>query len=668
FEGIIPKGEYGGGTVLLWDRGTWEPVGDPRAGYAAGNLKFHLKGHKLQGGFALIKLKGRPRGPGGRGSDDRSWLLIKERDAAAKPEGELSITTARPESVTTRRDLDDVAADRSRVWHSNRGQVDLKAVAGAAAAAHPLPRAFRPAVARVANEVPEGDDWLHEMEIEGDRLLGAIDGQEVRALGPDGRAVAAARAQALAPFTDGLRMLPAQKALVDGVLTILRPDGGTTREGIDEALGSGGDEAAGALTYFAFDLLHLDGYDLRGATLEDRKQLLHRLVSAAAPEAPLLRLAAHISGGGAAFYAEACKVGMPAVVSKRRDHRYTGRARARQWLVTRCPAPAKTPEAPVPGPMPRPPPRAPTAKAGKTAGAAAGVRLSTPLRVLWGDLGFTKQDLAAYYAAVAERALPHVAGRPLTLFRCPEGVGVAGAQPCFYMKHATFSVPGNVARIKLKERAEANEYLYVTDESGLMALVQMSILEIHTWGSQAADVERPDRIVIDLDPDPTVKWEDVVVAAHLVRHQLQAIHLESFVKTTGGKGLHVVAPLLPDLGWEEITALSRAVAEQIARGAPRSFTTNMAKAVRPGRILLDYMRNHRGSTAVAAFSTRARAGATVSMPIAWDDLVPDLDPARFNVRTVPEILRAEPSDPWARYFRLRQTISPEARRLISAPP
>src|SRR5258708_38371778 len=200
-------------------------MGDPHAGYTAGNLKFHLNGHKLHGGFALIKLKGRP-GPAGRG-DERSWLLIKERDATARPESELSITADRPESVTTQRGLDDGAADRSRVWHWNRGSIAAAGVAGAVKG--PLPKAFKPALARVAKKVPDGDGWLHEMEIEGERLLGEIDGQTVRALAGNGRAVSAARAKALTSFIDRLRMLPVRQALVDGVLTARRPAGRTAK-------------------------------------------------------------------------------------------------------------------------------------------------------------------------------------------------------------------------------------------------------------------------------------------------------------------------------------------------------------------------------------------------------------------------------------------------------
>ncbi|HXI54818.1 MAG TPA: DNA polymerase ligase N-terminal domain-containing protein, partial [Polyangia bacterium] len=519
FEGIIPKGEYGGGTVLLWDRGTWEPIGDAHAGYAAGNLKFRLKGQKLHGGFALIKLKG--RGPARRGDDERSWLLIKERDDTARPESEFSIVTARPESVTTARDLDAIAADRSSVWHSNRGQIDPGAVAGAEKG--PMPRAFKPAVAQVVKAVPDGDDWLHEMEIEGERILGGIAARKIQLLSASGRAVPAARLKALTPLVDALRMLPVQAALIDGALTMLRPDGRTTTEGLAAALGAKADASAvkketrrkkrdadadagaAVLSYFAFDLLYLDGYDLRGATLEDRKQLLSALVAAGAAEAPLLRLATHISGGGARFFAEACKVGIPAVVSKRRDHRYQPAAKraAASWLLTYCTKDAGKKEAgesdAAPPPSPAPSPRTQPRRAAHPPDKIEGVRLSSPERILWADLGFTKHDLAVYYQTVAARALPHIVGRPLTLFRCPEGVGTPGAQPCFYMKHANFSVPGNVERIKLKERNEANEYLVIRDLSGLMALVQMSILEIHTWGSQADDVEHPDRIVMDLD-------------------------------------------------------------------------------------------------------------------------------------------------------------------------
>jgi bifunctional non-homologous end joining protein LigD len=676
FEGIIPKGEYGGGTVLLWDRGTWEPIGDPHAGYAAGNLKFRLAGQKLHGGFALIKLKG--RGPARRGDDERSWLLIKERDDAARPESDVSIVTASPESVTTARELDAIAADRSSVWHSNRGQIDPSGVAGAAQG--PMPRAFKPAAARVAKAVPDGDDWLHEMEIEGERLLGSIAARKIQLSAVSGRALPAARLKALTPLVDALRMLPVQAALVDGVLTMLRPDGRTTTEGLASALAGGAakkearhknkdaDADAGALSYFAFDLLYLDGTDLRGATLEDRKQLLSALIAAGAAEAPLLRLATHINGGGRLFFAEACKVGIPAVVSKRRDHRYQPAAKraAASWLLTYCTKEAGEKDAnKADDAAPASPTKTHPRKSAHPPDKIEGVRLSSPERVLWADLAFTKHDLAIYYQTVARHALPHIVGRPLTLFRCPEGVGKPGAQPCFYMKHANFSVPGNVERIKLRERNEANEYLVIRDLSGLMALVQMSILEIHTWGSQADDVERPDRIVMDLDPDPSVKWEDVVVAAHLIRQRFEAIDLESFVKSTGGKGLHVVAPLHPALSWDETTALSRAVAEEVARGAPQFFTTVMAKDKRKGKILLDYMRNHRGSTAVAAFSTRARAGAPVSFPLSWDQLTPTLDPNRFTVRTVPELVAGRKIDPWARYFRMKQKVSAAARRLLS---
>ncbi|HEY2902594.1 MAG TPA: DNA polymerase ligase N-terminal domain-containing protein, partial [Polyangia bacterium] len=490
FEGIIPKGEYGGGTVLLWDRGTWEPIGDPHAGYQAGNLKFLLKGHKLHGGFALIKLKGRGPAAARRRDDERSWLLVKERDATARPESDGSIVETRPESVTTQRGLDDIAADRSRVWHSNRGQLEAAKIEGAVAG--PLPRAFKAAVAVTAKgaPVPDGDDWLHEMDIEGERLLGEIDGQTVRLLTPSGRAVSADRARLLTPLDHALRMLPAKQALVDGTLTLLRPDGSSAGEGLEAVLASGGDVGSGGrLTFFAFDLLYLDGHDLRGATLETRKQVLHKLIAAAGAEAPLLRLGTHVSGGGARFFAEACKVGIPAIVSKPRDHRYqpAAKSRAAGWQLTRCPkfsAKATATPAPhhhQPAPMPR---ATPPKSAGKIPETVAGIKLSSPLRVLWGDLGFTKHELALYYETIAARALPHVVGRPLTLFRCPEGVGTPDAQPCFYMKHANFSVPGNVERIKLRERNEANEYLVIRDLSGLMALVQMSILEIHTWGSQ----------------------------------------------------------------------------------------------------------------------------------------------------------------------------------------
>src|SRR5579863_5225076 len=337
FEGIIPKGQYGGGTVLLWDRGTWEPLeGDPHRDFAAGNLKFRLKGTKLQGGFALIRLK--PSGPR-RGEDDgRSWLLIKERDTEIRDEATGIITDDRPESVATQRTLEEIASDRSHVWHSNRAQIDLSGIAGARPAA--FPKALRPPKLAARKSPPEGDDWLHEMGIPGERLLCCADGGEVHLLGPTGTALPPAAARKRQAVADAVRLLPSATLIVDGTLAAVAPDGHANPKALARTLSGEGPDV---LTYYLFDLPYLDGHDLRGVPLAERKALLDALIRKVA-ERTCLRYLDHLDGAGADFFREACRLGIPGMTSRPADSRYDARA---GWLNVPCtaktrPRPRKT--------------------------------------------------------------------------------------------------------------------------------------------------------------------------------------------------------------------------------------------------------------------------------------------------------------------------------------
>jgi bifunctional non-homologous end joining protein LigD len=302
---------------------------------------------------------------------------------------------------------------------------------------------------------------------------------------------------------------------------------------------------------------------------------------------------------------------------------------------------------------------APAARGAAPAGAAviAGVKLTHPDRVLYPVQGTTKHELARFYESIADWVLPHVRGRPLTLVRCPEGAG----KSCFYMKHSGVWAPPALRRVRIQERTKMGEYLVVDDLAGLISLVQMGVLEVHTWNSTTEHLERPDRLVFDLDPGPAVAWPRVLDAARLVRAALAALGLESFVKTTGGKGLHVVTPLSPAADWDAGYAFSRQVAERIAREDPRGYTTRMPKAARTDKILIDFLRNRRGNTSVAAYSTRAREGAPVSTPLAWDELAPDLRSDHFTIANLPARLAGLRADPWARYGTLAQRL-PGARR------
>ncbi len=305
---------------------------------------------------------------------------------------------------------------------------------------------------------------------------------------------------------------------------------------------------------------------------------------------------------------------------------------------------------------------APGVKAAPPKGTAemAGVRLTHPERILYPDDGITKLDLARFYEEIADWILPHVIGRPLSLLRCPEGLG-----SCFYVKHATTVDTRILRRIPIREKDKTREYAVVDGFPGLMALVQMSILEIHTWNAMADRLEQPDRVVIDLDPGPEVPWPQVVEAARLVRTAFDTLGLASFLKTTGGKGLHVVAPFKPERDWDTCLAFSRGVSEAIVRQDPKRYTTAMPKKGREKKILLDYYRNHRGSTSVAAFSTRAYAGAPLSVPVAWDELGPKLKPNQFTVANLRQRLARLKDDPWREYWTVRQRITQKALAAVT---
>jgi bifunctional non-homologous end joining protein LigD len=622
FEGIIPAGQYGGGTVLLWDRGIWEPLSDPATALAKGHLKFELSGEKLRGRWALVRLKPRARSAGG---EDRSWLLVKDRDEHARPEREWSVTEARPESVASGRDLDAIAASADRVWHSDRRRTDLGELTGARAST--MPEWISPAEPERARKVPEGDDWLHEIEIAGERIVVRIDGGRVRLLGLD----RSDRTRALAGIASALRALPVGQAIIDGVATALDSAGRSSAE-------------RPADTLYAVDLLYLDGYDLTRVPLGQRKDLLAALVGrpGSRPAGVGFRYADHVLGRGRETLAHARALGASGIVSKRIDSRYPVAQTA--WRVIRCSADrvgrrAAARADPVP------------ARQAVNPGQArvAGVKLTHPERVLYPDVGIRKIDLARFYQTVAERMLPYLVDRPLTLVRAPDGI--AGAR--FFVRHAGDWTPRELRQLEIPGGAGTS--MIVEDLSGLIALAQMNVLEVHPWNARAGTLEQPDRIVFDLDPGPEVPWSDVVDSAKCVRDVLAAIDLVSFVKTTGGKGLHVVAPLVPAATWDDTLEFSRTIARALEQFEGARFSAGLAKAGRSNKVFVDYLRNRRGATAVSAYSSRAHAGATVSVPVAWENLGFATRSDAFHVSNADRWYAGQ--DPWADYRRIRQRLT-----------
>jgi len=641
----------------------------------------------------------------------------------------------------------------------------------AAVAAVPLPATFKAQLATLVKEPPEGDSWLHELKYDGYRIGCRIDRGTVQLLSRNGKDWTAR----FPTVGDAARRLPAQRALIDGEVTVLTPDGRTSFQALQNAYGGGPRE--GEIVYFVFDLLHLDGSDVLRLPLEERKARLRRLLGRTDG---VLRYADHVIGQGGEVFDAACRQNAEGIVSKRRDRPYRP-GRGPDWLKTKCvdqqefviggftdpegsragigalligvhdaqgrlvfagkvgtgftqasaqalrrqldaieqrdcpfaerpagrlgreahwvkpslvaavvftewtgdgkirhpsfqglredkrpadvirerPRPARAParrrrhEQRV-APRSR---RTARRRGGEPeASVVAGVRITHPDRVLYPDVPLTKLELARFYEEIAEWILPHLAGRPLTLVRCPEGVGPS----CFYMKHAHRWAPEGLRRVAIREKTKIGEYLVADSVAALVGLVQMGILEIHTWNSTTDHLERPDRIVLDLDPGPRIAWPAVIGAAGLVRTALEALGLKSFVKTTGGRGLHVVVPVEPRASWDECLAFSLAVADAVVRLDPRTYTTAFAKAGRENQILIDYLRNNRANTSVAAYSTRAKAGAPLSVPLAWDELSARVRSDHYTVRTIGRRLASVRSDPWQAYWKTQQRIPRDA--------
>ena len=779
FEGVIPEGEYGGGTVLLWDRGEWIPEGDPRAGYRNGRLAFELSGEKLRGSWRLVRMRG-------DGGEDKNWLLIKHRDAAARSSAKGDILEEREESVITGRDLAAISADRDRIWRSGAAAAEAEEVLGprpsareaASGAAVPdpshlpgatsgdLPDWVPPQLATRVSTPPGGEGWLHEIKFDGYRMLCRLAGKSARLLTRRGLDWT----DRFGRVAEAAARLPSGQALIDGEIVALRPDGRSSFQALQEALSGGGK----GLVFHAFDLLHLDGYDLTASPLEARKRVLAALLAEWAD--PVIRFSDHVRGKGPAFFREACDHALEGIVSKRADAVYRS-GRGRDWVKIKCaqrqefviggftePSGSRSgfgslllgvheegklryvgnvgtgfkedfltelrqrlesierDDPPFSGSVPRAqtraahwveprlvgeveftewtrdgrlrhpsfqglredipatdvvrepvqdPPEEPIGSddpRGRVANPSrrgreevAGVRLTNPGRVLYPGQGITKRDLALFYEAIGERILPHVAARPLTMLRCPRGEGEA----CFYQKHADDAFPDSVLRVPVPEaNGEVAQYVAIDSLPGLIALVQFGVLEFHVWGSRLDDLERPDRLVFDLDPGPRVQWTDVVTSTRTLGETLEGLGLPAFLKTTGGKGLHVEVPIVPEHDWETVKMFTQAVAQRVARGDPGRYTLNASKSKRSGRIFLDYLRNGRGATAVTAYSTRARKGAPVATPVRWDELGPRLSPDRYNVRNLRRRLAALGEDPWHAFEKSRASLTSAIEEII----
>ncbi|CAN7271643.1 DNA ligase D [Phyllobacterium sp. LjRoot231] len=748
FEGTIPKGEYGGGTVIVWDHGTWTPVFDQKYGYAKGHLEFELYGEKLSGRWHLVRMHGRPR------EKRENWLLIKAEDDAARTESDPDILEERPESVKTGREIADVAGEEPG-WSSKTGKISKKKSANGkatkaaqesardtapdipdpssikAARKAPLPPFVEPTLATLAPKPPMGERWIHEIKFDGYRLQARLEAGRVKLFTRNGLDwTKKFGKEIVAAFQD----LPIGTALIDGELVVETAGGASNFSALQADLS---DNRTDRFVFYVFDLLYLDGFDLRNLPLIGRKAILEKVV---ADTTARIRYSGHFEENGPLILEHACRLSLEGIVSKRRDAPYRS-GRVKDWIKAKCSqrqefviagyVPSTTsrkaigslvmgvyngkklehvgrvgtgystsvaedlfrrlerirvPESPFaerlsadaarqvryvkPQLVAEVEFRAWTADNNLRHAAFRGLRedkdprevmretpkskassqperpkvkLTHPDRIYWPEEGVTKQGLADYYTEVWKYIAPFVVARPLALLRGPEGI----TGQSFFQKHSWKGLNSNIVLVEDPKDKDDEPLISINDLDGLIGLVQSAVLEIHPWGSTIADWERPDMIIMDLDPGEGVPWEQVIAGAQETRQRLEQAGLSAFIKTSGGKGLHVVAPLKPKAAWPEVKAFTKALADSMASDSPDRYVSTITKSRRTGKILIDYLRNQRGMTAVAPYSTRARPGAAVSMPLEWDELTPGIGPAYFTILNTPTRLASIKCDPWA---------------------
>lgn len=718
FEGVIPAGEYGGGPMIVWDTGVWAPMGDAATDIEKGAFKFRLAGEKLAGGWMLARLK--PKA----GERQKAWLLFKERDEAADPGTDILL--ARPESVKSGRRIEELAAPpEARASSRRRRRLRPGALAGAVEG--PLPPRIAPQLAEPVRTPPDGEGWLHEIKFDGYRTLARIGGGSVRLITRSGLDWTHRYGDLAGAFAG----LPTQEAAIDGEIVVLDAAGVSRFAMLQAALSEG---PGNRLTFFAFDLMHLDGWNLTGVALEQRKALLAELLAGEGPSSAI-QMSDHVTGGGAAFFENASELGLEGVVSKRLSSRYHP-GRSRSWTKAKAlrvgdfviagyttstaagglaalalgewhegelryvgkvgtgfdqaelasllrrleplrQGAVAIPDAPRDTIWVRPVLTARVGYATRTTDNAlrhavyrglrevelasgaptpaqerarliseadlASVTITNPERRLFGRSGPTKLDLAVYYAGIGEAMLPHLLGRLVSLVRCPTG----RAADCFFQRHAFTGMPTSMEAVEvISSDGERQDYIAVTDARGYLALPQFGVVEFHTWGARAAALETPDRVVFDLDPGAGIAWREIVEAAVHVRGELERLGLVPFVKTTGGKGVHVVVPIRPGPDWAAVHRASGAIAEAIAKTAPGTFVTVMGAENRKGRIFIDFHRNGRKATSVAPYSLRARNNLPASAPLAWSDLENVDAPEDLNYSSLPGLVAAS-GDPWA---------------------
>jgi bifunctional non-homologous end joining protein LigD len=723
FEGTIPQGEYGGGTVMLWDRGHWRPEGDPAKAHKKGHISFEFEGERLKGGFSLIRMADRDQGKGRKAR--HNWLLIKKNDRWARPgQGDAAIANAT--SVKTGRTMRQIAEGGGPQWSSERSPAAMKknvAAMEAEARGKParLPAIIEPELTTLVDAPPGGSNWIHEVKFDGYRMGARIEDGRIKMITRSGLDWT----KKFPSIAKALGKTRIKSAWFDGEVVVPDENGLSSFSSLQRALSEGNDRR---MVFYLFDVPYLDGQDLRDLPLVQRKQVLRDTLFAR-PRDGALAYSDHHDAEGGDFFKAACNMALEGVVSKRKDSPYRS-GRGRDWVKSKCvdrdefviggytPSRAghsgigsllvghydgqtlvydgragtgytvkeavalekalrarKTGECPFPkmerahkaraiwvkpelvaeighrgrssdgllrqasyqGLRSDKPPRQVdrTDRVGAAVATGepvvAGVKITHPTRVIDPTTGTTKLDVAKYYERVADALLFDLGDRPVAVVRNPDGI----TGEAFFQRHPQQTLKGRISTVRDPEDKE--ELLAVRTIKDVVTLVQFGAIEIHPWQTHIDKLDKADRFILDLDPAPDVPFDAVILAAQLVRRRLDALGLKSTVKTTGGKGLHVIVPLRPAASWPVAKGFAKAIADGLAHDEPKIFLAKASKAARKGRIYVDYLRNDRGSTAVGAWCVRARPGLPVAMPLDWRQVKEGLVPADYSLQTVAKV-------------------------------
>jgi bifunctional non-homologous end joining protein LigD len=719
FEGTIPKGQYGGGTVMLWDEGYWKPLGDADKGLKEGNLKFELFGNRLKGKWALVRLNDQ---------ENKNWILLKEKDEYASTDDKTSNFTT---SIRTGRTMSQIEKGIEKKDKNPISQVNVQ-------------------LAKLVNTPPESEEWLFEIKYDGYRIIAFVE-DSVRLItrgGKDFTRHFEPIAQSLEKWANGRPMV------LDGEIVIIDSQGRTDFQALQSYMKN---PKGKSLTYIIFDLLALDGADLRDYPLIKRKEILSDLLKDAPKN---LFYSKHVIGHGKQNLEAACRLKMEGIVGKKINSKYTG-TRNGDWVKIKCsnsqefviggytktdkkikgissvllgyyegdnliycgragtgftektaqeleqkfneikqssPPFANAPkskkdenivwvkpqyiaqvnfaewtqdnllrqasfkglrmdkepkevikESPAESKEKDDIPQDLKPKKEGSSTTIGGIKITSPDKILYQDLGLKKIDIITYYAQVAERMLPYVRNRLLSVIRCPGGVEGS----CFFKKHRENEGKGIGKMPVINSEGENKEYFYIQDVYGLISEAQMDAIEFHIWGSSIDNIDRPDLMVFDLDPDENMDLEQVRQGVRDLKKLLDELNLVSFLKTSGGKGYHVVVPFKPTVDWDTFSDFSKRVAQALKSRYPDRYTDNIRKVNRKGKIFIDWARNGRGATSIAPYSLRARAGAAVSMPIAWDEL-DSVAPNGINIFEA--LSRIKSADPWKDFFKTQQEL------------